>query len=147
MPRRKTTIQVIAGAQSVEQIASALSLLAFLSDPKFQKVAKANLETLDTATQANTKALKGLQGRLVEVDAEAKADRAEAAKELADAKIEAARLVEEGRLEGNRRVEVLNTRDGDLAAREGVLKNGQEALEKREAEFARETSRLRGVLQ
>ena len=146
MPRRKTTIPVIAGAQSVEQIASALSLLTVLSDPKFQKVAKANLETLGSATQANTKALEGLQGRLAEVDVEAEADREAAAQELTEAKTEAEVIITNANGKAEGRIAILNERERNLADSEVALKSAQGVQEKREADFERETAGLRKAL-
>ena len=146
MPRRKTTTPVIASAQSVEQIANALSLLVFLSDPNSQRTAKVNLESLGTATRENRKALEDLQGRLAEVDAEAVADREAAAQELADAKAEAKVIITDANGKAEGRVAVLNERDADISARERSVENHEQALSDKEADFERETAGLRKAL-
>ncbi len=149
MPRYRRHIEpVAAGAPPVDSIESGLSLLLFLSDPKAQKTAKAMLESLQTAVKANKELLAafGPANKIVDLEADAEADRAAAAQELADAKAEAKVIITDANGKAEGRIAILNERDADISARERSVVDHEQALSDKEAAFERETAGLRKAL-
>ena len=145
---RSPVAVAVAGAPPAETVGAALSLLALFGDPAAVKQAKATLAAMQAAAKANAEAMAGFgpAEHIVELEAEAEADRIKARDELERARAEAKRLVADGKdrvavgqaeLVDQRRQ--LDHRAADLTAAE-------QALAERQAAYAKQTAGLRAAL-